>query len=132
MKHIRKWIGLILIFIICISTAMPAYAHNRDEHDEDLEYVLFGDREYKKTHKANTTAVTKIKALEDAAYLCVDQFNGSGKDALKNLQKEKVPDIPETIDEIDFKSNSAHRYYTHRGWNVTTNPDKAHWSTRKL
>lgn len=114
--------------IICLSCVMPVSAHNRDEHDEDIEYVLFGDREYKDTHPLTAE---KIQAIEDAAYLCIDQFNGSGKDALENLKKEKIPDIPDSIEAIDFKSNSAHRYYTHRGWNLTTNPDKAHWPTRQ-
>lgn len=130
MRKYFKWLSSFLVIVLCLSSASPVFAHDRKEHDEDLEYVLFGDEDYKSTHPL---AADKIKALEDAEYLCVDQFNGSGKDALQNLQAEDIADIPDSIDDIDFKSNSAHRYYTHRGWNITydKNLDKAHWSVRK-
>lgn len=128
MKNFLKQISLCMVVMICLSCVIPVYAHNRDVHDGDIEYVLFGDREYKNTHPL---AAEKIQAIEDAAYLCIDQYNGSGKDTLENLKKEKISDIPDSIKVIDFKSNYTHRYYTHRGWNVTTNSDKAHWPRRQ-
>ena len=130
MRKYLKWLSFLLVIVLCLYSAMPVFAHDRKEHDEDLEYVLFGEKDYKSTHPL---AADKINALEDAVYLCVDQFNGSGKDALQNLQTEGIADIPDSIDDIDFKSNSAHRYYTHRGWDITYDKklDKAHWSVRK-
>ncbi|MCR4781746.1 MAG: hypothetical protein K5851_03210 [Lachnospiraceae bacterium] len=58
-----------------------------------IEYVLFGDRDYKETHPNDKA---KIQAIEDATYLCVDQYNGNGKKELENLQNEKIPDMTST------------------------------------
>ena len=114
---------LTVIFLITI----PVMAHEREGHDEDIEYVLFGDRNYNNTHPGYRN---KIQAIEDATYLCVDQYNGNGKKELENLQKEKIPHIPKSIDEFDFKSNFAHRKYTHRGWNVIYDTE-SHWDIRR-
>ena len=127
-NRIKRWIGIILVTFLCLLSGVTVYAHDRDEHDADIEYVLFGDRNYKSTHPV---VKSKIQAIEDAAYLCIDQFNGAGKESLKNLQNEGVPNIPKSIDEIDFKSNNVHRYYTHREWNITSNSEGAHWPVRQ-
>ena len=124
----KRALSLLLVFIICLTYCSQAVAHGRQEHDEELEYVLFGNRDYKTTHPIDKSTV---QALEDALYLCVDQFNNSGTNELANLvNNEKIPDIPKTIDEIDYTSNYSHRSLTHRGWNTVYDP-KAHWPERQ-
>lgn len=123
----KRLMSFFLAFVLILSCCVFAYAHDRGEHDGDIEYVLFGDAEYKNTHPLHSR---KIQAIEDAAYLCVDQYNGNGREALENLQKEKIPGIPKSIDEFDFNSNYAHRNFTHRGWNVNYDA-KAHWPVRQ-
>ena len=123
----KRVISFLLAMVICFSFVVPAYAHERGEHDEDIEYVLFGNKDYKSTHPITAS---KIQAIEDAAYLCVDQFNGNGKEALENLNSEDIPGIPKSIEEFDFNSNYAHRNFTHRGWNVPYD-EKAHWPIRQ-
>lgn len=63
-----------------------------------------------------------IKRIEDASYLAI---NGNGTTELNNLITAKIPGIPSSIAEFDFSSNYAHRNYTHRGWNLTSD-EKAH------
>lgn len=123
----RRVLSFLLALALLAYLAIPVFAHEREEHDDDIEYVLFGDRDYKETHPNDSR---KIQAIEDATYLCVDQFNGNGKKELENLQNEKIPEIPKTIDEFDFKGNYAHRNFTHRGWNVNYD-SSAHWDVRQ-
>lgn len=72
-----------------------------------------------------------IEAIECAAYLCPDQFNGNGKDELNTLIVYGVPGIPKSIDEINFTSNWQHRRYTHLGWVPVEHPDVGNWDMRK-
>ena len=109
------------------STAAPCYAYDTDEHSAQREYVLFGDREYKNTHPMHED---KILALENAVYLCVDQFNGKGQDKLDFLLDRDIPDLPESIAEIDFSGNYAHRGPTHSGWNGE-HATKCNWPVRE-
>ena len=122
----KRIISLLLVLVLLISAA-PAFAHDREEHDQELEYVLFRDRYYSDTHPTTGKIVERI---EDAAYLAIDQYNGSGTTELKNLNDDKIPGIPSSIEQINFSSNYAHRDFTHRGWNVTYDP-KAHWPERQ-
>ena len=120
--------SVFLILAISLSCIVQTNAHGREKHDEELEYILFGSKHYKNSHPDDKR---NIQSIEDALYLCVDQFNGNGSDELENLVKiEKIPDIPKTIDEIDYKSNYSHRSLTHRGWNQVYDK-KAHWSERQ-
>lgn len=123
----KKILAFLLALVLLCLFSVPAIAHDRNGHDDDIEYVLFGDKDYKETHPA---ARKKIQAIEDATYLCVDQFNGNGKKELENLQNEKIPGIPKSIAEFDFNANYAHRNYTHRGWNVNYD-SKSHWDIRQ-
>jgi len=123
----RRLIAFLILCLLIFLYAMPIMAHDRDGHDDDIEYVLFGNIDYKETHP---NCRSKIQAIEDATYLCVDQFNGSGSKELENLRKEKIPDIPKSISEFDFSGNYSHRDYTHRGWNFNYD-DKAHWDMRQ-
>ena len=122
----RRIISLLLSLVLLI-TAVPAFAHDREKHDEELEYVLFRDRFYSDTHP-DTGKI--IKRIEDAAYLSIDQYNGNGETELSNLVADKIPGVPSSIKEIDFSSNYSHRDFTHRGWNVTYD-EKAHWPERQ-
>ena len=129
---LKKIISFLIVVFVCTLSVLTVFAHNRNKHDEDIEYVLFGNKDYKNTHPGNNNTI--IQAIEDAAYLCIDQFNGHGEKELNNLNNnEKIPGIVQSIDEIDFPGNSTHRYYTHRGWNITytDKEDKAHWPKRK-
>lgn len=130
-RRIKRLARIVVCLTLVTTAAMailaPAVAHQRPEHDEDVEYVLFGSRGYKDSHPR---LADKIGALEDAAYLCVDQFNGNGKEELARLRDRGVPDLPGSIAEIDFSSNYTHRSLTHRGWNHDY-PEKSHWEARK-
>ena len=124
----KRIICFLMALLLCLSNFITVYAHGREEHDEDIEYVLFGNRDYKKTHP---TVSQTIQAIEDAVYLCIDQYNGSGEKELSNLKdNEKIPDIIKSIDEINYTSNYSHRSLTHRGWNMTYD-EKAHWPLRQ-
>ena len=127
---LKKVVSILLVFAIWLSYAPPASAHETSEHNEEIELVLFGSRTYK-TDSTNVEIKDRIQAIENAVYLCVDQFNGAGKAELDYLVKErKIKDIAKSIEEIDYKSNYSHRSLTHRGWNVNYDM-KANWPIRK-
>ena len=92
-----------------------------------MQDILFGT--YSITNKDGTN---KLKALECASYLCLDQYNGGGKCELSFLNNTfKVKGIIKDISKINFSMNPYHRRYTHRGWNFKYPDDKAHWNLRK-
>ena len=123
----KKVISVIITLGFLLFMVIPAYAHNKDQHNEELEYVMFRDRHYADSHPLTGSI---IKRIEDASYLAIDQFNGDGKEALDRLIADKIPGIPSSIKEINFTSSSFHRYHTHRGWNLTYD-EKAHWAIRQ-
>ena len=125
----RKYaVGIITSIVLVLVAALTVTAHdNNSHHDRELEYVLFGQENYKSTHPAISDSV---QMLQDAAYLCLDQFNGEGKSDLEYLTKQGVSDIPSQIKEFDFTGNYAHRNLTHRGWNVSYE-ERAHWQLRQ-
>lgn len=110
------------------ATTLERTGHDRENHDMDIEYVLFGEPQFKASHPNISET---IQLLEDATYLCVDQFNGSGTVELDRLKQKSIPELPQSISEIDFTSNYFHRYYTHRGWNLVADNDKSNFVTRK-
>ena len=59
----KRLLSFFLAFLILPFCSISAFAHDRDEHDADIEYILFGDAEYKNTHPLYSS---KIKAIEDA------------------------------------------------------------------
>ena len=123
----KRFFSLLSLVVLMVVMAIPALAHDKTKHNEELEYVLFRDRYYADSHPT-TGAI--VKRLEDASYLAIDQYNGDGATELGNLNVDKIPGIPTSIADFDFSANYAHRQYTHRGWNVTYD-EKAHWPVRQ-
>ena len=135
--------SLISLFIICIfvySFANIVYGFGHEDHDKQMEYVLFGDEEYSKNNPGKKADI--ITALHYATYFCIDQFNYNKQAAeddkkLSYLRDErKVPGLPKSVEtEINFNVfGEKHRFYTHRGWNYNYNQaelQKSHWETRK-
>ena len=110
--------------IILYFDIIPSYAHpNASEHDSELEDVLFEDgySKYKSDDIKN-----KVKALEYASYLTIDQFNGNGKSKFDELKIMKMKGLPIKFSKIDYNedfnnsnkkiSANTHRLYTHQGW----------------
>ena len=124
----RKRITILCVLTLAfLSFSTFAYAHDRDEHDNDIKLILFGNESF---NPLNIEKENRMHALEDATYLALDQFNGYGQDALDFLNNLSIPNLPKSVSTIDFKSNYYHRWYTHRGWSAVY-PDDSHWSVRK-
>ncbi len=132
----RLWAVLLCVCII-MQCGVRVCAYDRKEHDEVLEKVLFGDEKYKENHKENRDIYEAVKAIECGSYLCLDQYNGNGKDNLECLKTYGVNGLPSDIGVIDFKGNQHHRQYTHKGWDYKyplekgKDKDKANWLIRK-
>ena len=125
----KKIILFVLTVVILLEMPLLAFAHNKDVHNQQLELVLFGQ---KNSPRLSTIKAQKaLLALESASYLALDQFNGNGTEQLDILKAYKVKDLPEDISDIDFAGNFKHRTYTHRGWNYKYPDDKANWVVRK-
>ena len=112
-KVSNRIISFILIMVFMFPFTENIYAYSGKEHDNIMYKMLFGTaNSYKKDDR--------VKILEDASYLAIDQFNGQGQDKLDFLREEKhIDNMPSDISEIDFNYNSQHRSYTHRGWDHT-------------
>lgn len=123
----KRIVAMLVAAIVLIAIAQPAWAHEREQHDADIEFILFGDENYKESH---SSVKDSIQAVEDAVYLAVDQFNGNGVKELEILKGMGVKGLPLSIDAFDYTSNYSHRSLTHRGWDFEY-PEKAHWSIRK-
>ena len=110
-----------------------AYAHERSDHNKELERVLFGTDNYKSIHR-NDIPGKAIRALESAVYLCIDQFGGNGADDLETLRSYGVAGLPKSVDELEPQghlSARTHRSFSHRGWDYKYKIDKANWEVRK-
>lgn len=132
MRMIQRRIALGLAVLLSFSMALNSisvFAHDQNEHNKELEEVLFGNDSAR--NDLTDKSQNALDAIEAAAYLALDQYNGNGKKQLDLLKKEGVHGIPKTIDEIDFGGNNYHRIYTHRGWNFNYSSDLAHWPVRK-
>lgn len=124
-------LGWILSLVILISTLsllnLIVSASDSSVHDKVMIQALF-DKDYKPAEHENgknSDIANRIQALEEASYLCVDEYNDNstskGKTDLaslkgKRINGKKINGLPRNIDEIDFSSNSEHRKYTHKGW----------------
>lgn len=120
LKELTK-IKRLLLKVICLLILMgtlfnsfTSYSYGTDEHDRILNRVLFGN-EFPSLAGNKTN---KLKAIDNASYLCVDQYNNSGKSELSFLRNTiGVKGIIKSISEINFSANYSHRKFTHQGWN---------------
>lgn len=129
-EYKRKGIIVLLLISILLSLVRitNVQAHNRDVHDNHLNSVLFVDSKIPN----NPEELDKLELIEDAVYLCLDQYNGDGAECLEHLKNEGIHNLPSDITEIDFRGNQYHRKYTHRGWDFNYDKDdQANWSVRK-
>lgn len=120
---------LLCIFSIVFGSSVRVGSYERDKHDRLMLDVLF--KNFK--DESDVTNRDEIKALENACYLTIDQFNNSGQKALDELHMYGVKGIPKKIADINISdSPSKHRSHTHRGWDYQYFADKAElWSERK-
>lgn len=134
----RKANIIILLLAMMFSLEMMyVEAHERAEHEKELEAMLFG------TYKYNEKDIqTNVEILEKASALCIDQFGASDKELLANLKKWGVKGIISSISEINPDESNPinlaaknHRTYTHQGWDYNYTGEKygdlANWSARK-
>ena len=124
-----RWVALLLCLVLLSLQACAVADHTRTGHDKLTELILFGDDHYS-TGK-DVKIKERIEALKYASYLCLDQFNHQGDTELQKLKEFGVANLPGSISDIDFKDNSEHREYTHRGWDYNYVKDEAHWGIRK-
>jgi len=132
MKQIRLIIPLLLSILMLFLCTSSTFAYERTEHDKIMCDVLFKSFKNIENDKDNED---EIKALEAAAYLTIDQYNGSGEEELKCLKGYGVKGLP-SLKDIDYQSNQYHRKATHRGWDaeskgVYNSADNARWIIRK-
>ena len=143
----RKIVACLIVFIFLICCTPLAMAHDdQAEHDGDLKYALFGDRD--KILDGNERIA--FRAIANAAALSIDQFSpnteskwkyNSTYETLKNdLSALGLPQIPIDFDSIDLNANvnngvnitaNTHRSFTHQGWNYSHYPNPKIWDTRK-
>jgi len=132
MKHIKQVITILLTAVLCFSLTTSVYAFNSDEHDKYMLDVLF--KSFKNVEN-DPSVKNEVEALECAAFLTIDQYNGNGENELSFLQQYKVKDIPSSISKIDYTANQYHRKATHRGWDeskiVYTTISIERWDIRK-
>lgn len=119
--HVLRRLFILSLAIVFVFGLFPqsAVAHEKREHNSELETVLFGQSKLQAiTSNEKEYAEEAVSLIEDAAYLTLDQFNGLGTNELDHLKKAHIFGIPRNISEIDFQGNSYHRRYTHMGWNA--------------
>lgn len=127
-----------LTLLLALMTPRQAIAHTGDEHNEELEKILFDMDDFSKKHKSNNEGKS-VEALEAAAYLCIDQFGNQGMNKVNVLIAYGVPgargiklaDLNPTDRNLSART---HRAYTHRGWEISSYPNKENqerFQTRK-
>jgi hypothetical protein len=88
---------MIYIVLFSLLANAPLFSFAASVHDGHMAKVLFGNRAG--VHKRSE----KIKALEYASYLAIDQFNGKGEEKLSYLRdKTKVRGLPARISAFEF------------------------------
>lgn len=128
----RRFIAWVLALFFVIAAAVPAFAHNRNDHDQDINDVLFENESF----PGYSEKGKKLKDLEDAVALCIDQFNGSDYRLLTVLRNHGIHGIPKDISTInlDHVNSYTHRSFTHLGWNHHYEDNKdweKKWKTRR-
>ncbi|MDD5900624.1 MAG: hypothetical protein PUC73_07020 [Lachnospiraceae bacterium] len=132
MKHIKRLVVFVLLFVIVLSPIHTGFSFERKQHDKYMEEVLFKNfKEIQNDNDANRC----FKAIGCAAYLTIDQFNDNGQKDLDYLVNEmKIKGLPSNVSEISFNaSGTTHRTYTHRGWDFQyVGEMKELWMERKV
>ena len=102
-------LACIFLLIIC-SFPSASFAHgDRKDHFNDIELVLFGceDGSYSKNLSRETKR--KLRAIEYASILALDQYNGTDGTLLNLLKMLNIPDLPpneETLyEQMDTMNN---------------------------
>lgn len=118
----KRFIAWVLVIILLVSFAVPAFAHDRKDHDKDINDVLFNNGSFPGYSKKGKN----LKDLENAVALCIDQFNGSDYRLLADLRDHGIKGIPKDIKTIDLIKVNAytHRGFTHMGWNYHYDDDE--------
>ena len=135
---------ILALIILLFSIPTDAFAHgDRREHFNDIELVLFGvkDGDYGKSKSLSREAKKKLRAIEYASILTLDQYNGTDSTLLLHLKlMGNIPDLPPDVIAtksdnslgINYKSYpNIHRAFTHRGWDYSYLIDEANWEVRK-
>lgn len=114
-----RYLGVIVLLIAISAFSVSVYADDSPGHNAALRKVLFGNSRVRDTDK--------MDALNDACQLAIDQHNKDSQKILDRL-RERVPGLPERVDEFDVGHGNLHRNYTHKGWDYEYKNDEAHWS----
>ena len=117
----RKLIFAFML-ICCIHT--PLFAFSGDDHNTQLFQVLFGRSRRYETMTADEQRA--VQALQHAIYLCIDQYNGSGRYSLDYLRRFRVRNLP-AFERIDIRNLTSHgerghQRFTHLGWDFDKYP----------
>lgn len=146
----KKLVWLCLVICIsCVLNSFTYFAHpTQPKHWEELEAMLFDNREYKKQFNQHDSedkkTLIKIWTLEYGQTICIDQFGETDQMLLRGLHNYGVHGIPKNVSEINPKKNNEkvpqlsgknHHTYTHQGWDFdytkTEYGDIAKWPIRK-
>ena len=109
----KRFIAWVLVIVLLVSFAVPAFANDKDDHDKVIKDVLFGENRA----AFDGEQQEKLNCLLNAVAICLDQYNGNYKNELQKLIDSGIQGIPESISAIDFLFNQHHRQFTHKGWN---------------
>lgn len=134
----KRLVSLLAVLVISVTLVVPtAFAHERGEHDHELEMTLFDTQKSPFSKNQQDSRYTALNALENAVYLSIDQFGNSGVTSLGELAAYGVKGLPATVAELNPPPEETqlsarnHRMYTHRGWDFVYPIDKANWNKRR-
>ena len=103
----KRFIAWVLVIVLLMSFAVPAFANDKDDHDKVIKDVIFGENRA----AFDGEQQEKLNCLLNAVAICLDQYNRKYKDELQELNDSGVRGIPESIDEINFRGNEYHRMF---------------------
>lgn len=113
----KKRIAALLLaaaLLLCGSAGMArSHKSDGDMHKDELQTALT----YKIIQIDTLKEKNNMKYLQNACQIAIDQFNGNHSNALQELLKDRIPNIPSSISVIDLNAGGTnHRQYTHQGW----------------
>lgn len=136
MKTVKRLVCLLLSVVFMFSMQVPIQAYERTDHDKQMKEALLSETFLSHmsyySHYNKQESKDAINALQNAAYLAIDQANGSGRHTLDKLKNSKycIKNLPDSIEEINYTAfGENHRYISHRGWNA--NDSNELWKKRK-